>query len=367
MAKSPNNFLAAFQKDLEGIDGVGTSSQPPRYWYGFGNYVLNKIMSGSFYKGVPQGRITSLAGSSGAGKSFLAANLVKSAQDAGAIILVVDSENALDDEFMGKIGVDTENDYFYAAVTTVPQVTKVVSSFLKGYKKENGTAEDAPQAFVLIDSLDMLMTETELEHYEKGNQKGDQGQRNKQLKQMLRTFVQDVKNLNVTLVFTSQVYKNQDVLNGEGLWIVSDAVKYSASQIILLSKLKLKDKEAGDVAGIRMKCEGYKTRFTKPFQSVVVEVPYETGMDPYSGLLEVALALGVVEKKGSRYSLTGADESWYSKDLPKFGKQILDACEAAGSDKRLVVEDVEIDNEDFEGDSAKSRRQAKVTDAADTE
>ena len=62
MAKSPNNFLAAFQKDLEGIDGVGTSSQPPRYWYGFGNYVLNKIMSGSFYKGVPQGRITSLAG-----------------------------------------------------------------------------------------------------------------------------------------------------------------------------------------------------------------------------------------------------------------------------------------------------------------
>jgi len=355
-----NNFLKTFQKELEGIDGIGTSSQPPRYWYSFGNYVLNKIMSGSFNNGVPQGRITSIAGSSGAGKSFLAANLVKSAQDAGAIILVVDSENALDDDFMGKIGVDVDNDYFYAAVTTVPQVTKVVSSFLKGYKAENGTDENAPQAFILIDSLDMLMTETELDHYDKGNQKGDQGQRNKQLKQMLRTFVQDVKNLNVTLVFTSQVYKNQDVMNGEGLWIVSDAVKYSASQIILLSKLKLKDKEAGEVAGIRMKCEGYKTRFTKPFQSVVVEVPYDTGMDPYSGLLEVAISLGVVEKKGARYALKGADDSWYAKDIEKYGKQIIEACEAVSADARLTAEEVEIDMS--ENETAKSRRKAKATE-----
>lgn len=367
MAKTnSNSFLASFQKELANIDGVGTSSLPPRYWYGFGNFVLNKIMSGSFYKGVPQGRITSIAGSSGAGKSFLAANLVKSAQDAGAIILVVDSENALDDEFMGKIGVNTESDYFYASVTTVPQVTKVVSSFLKGYKADNGTAEDAPQAFILIDSLDMLMTETELDHYEKGNQKGDQGQRNKQLKQMLRTFVQDVKNLNVTLVFTSQVYKNQDVMNGEGLWIVSDAVKYSASQIILLSKLKLKDKEAGEVAGIRMKCEGYKTRFTKPFQSVVVEVPYETGMDPYSGLLEVAIALGVVEKKGARYLIKGQEDSWYAKDIAERGKEILEACEAVAVDNRLLVEDVEIDHADFEGEqTAKSRRASKAAAAAE--
>lgn len=367
MAKAPNKYIAAFKKELDGIDGVTTSSEPPRHWYSFGNYVLNKIMSGSFHRGVPQGRITSLAGSSGAGKSFLAANLVKAAQDSGASILIVDSENALDDIFMSKIGCDVDaDDYLYASVTTVPQVTKVVSSFLKGYKAEYGEAKDAPQAFILIDSLDMLMTETELDHYEKGNQKGDQGQRNKQLKQMLRTFVADIKVLNVTLVFTSQVYKNQDVMNGEGLWIVSDAVKYAASQIVLLSKLKLKDKTGGanDTVGIRMKCEGYKTRFTKPFQSVTVEVPYDTGMDPYSGLLEVAIALGVVEKKGSRYSIKGSDDTWYSKDLPTYGTQILNACEAAGTDIRLAIDEmVEVDTEDFEAEgSAKSRRKAKVTE-----
>lgn len=364
--KKPNSYITAFKKDLEDVDGVGTSSQPPRYWYSFGNYVLNKIMSGSFYTGVPQGRITSIAGASGAGKSFLAANLVKSAQDAGASILIVDSENALDDDFMSKIGCDvTADDYMYAAVTTVPQVTKVVSMFLKGYKEDHGEDADAPQAFILIDSLDMLLTETELDHYDKGNQKGDQGQRNKQLKQMLRTFVQDVKTLNVTIVFTSQVYKNQDVMNGEGLWIVSDAVKYAASQILLLSKLKLKDKAGGanETIGVRIKCEGYKTRFTKPFQTVTCEVPYDTGMDPYSGLIEVATALGAITKKGSRYSIAGEDDTWYAKDIEQFGARILEACEKIGKDKRLIVsDDVEVDTSD-EGGSAKSRRKAKVEEA----
>lgn len=356
------DFIKGFTKEIEGLEGVGTSSAPPRYWYSTGNYVLNKVISGSFYKGIPQGRITNLAGPSASGKSFVAANIVRSAQESGAMILIVDSENALDDEFMQKIGVDTDrDDYVYAGVTTINEVTKVVSRFLKGYKDSFGISEEAPQALILIDSLDMLITETEQEHYEKGNQKGDQGQRNKQLKQMLRTFVQDIKSLNVAIVCTSQVYKNQDVMNGEGVWIVSDAVKYSASQIVLLTKLKLKDKDAGNVAGIRMKCEGYKTRFTKPFQTVVVEVPYESGMDAYSGLLETAIEMGLVEKKGSRYQLAGKDETWYSKDIEKYAESILLQGEAQSN--AFLKAQVELHNEDMDTETkaeTTERRKQKV-------
>ena len=213
----------------------------------------------------------------------------------------------------------------------------------------------------------MLITETEQDHYEKGVQKGDQGQKNKQLKQMLRTFVQDIKRLNVTMVVTSQVYKNQDVLNGEGLWIISDAVKYSASQIVLLSKLKLKDKTDNAVSGIRMKAEGNKTRFTKPFQTVVVEVPYETGMDPYSGLLETAIELGVVEKKGSRYSIVGEADSWYSKDIATFAEKILLSCEAKTNAFLKANPDAEVDEDDLaaseEGLSKKkSKKFSKATE-----
>ena len=283
------DFLKEFNKTVDKMDGVGRSSQPPRYWYSTGNHVLNKIISGSFNRGIPQGRITNFSGPSASGKSFLVCNAMRESQKAGAIILVVDSENALDDDFVTAIGVDVKKDYHYVAVTTIAQAQAVVSSFLKGYKKEYGNDENAPQVLIVIDSLSMLLTDTEMDNYDKGVQKGDQGQRNKQLKAMLRAFTQDIKTLNVTMVCTSQVYKNQDVLNGEGLWIISDAVKYAASQIILLNKLKLRDSGSKDIEGIRMKCEGYKTRFTKPFQSVTIEVPYDSGMDPYNGLLEVAV------------------------------------------------------------------------------
>lgn len=357
------SFLKDFDKELSKFDGVGTSSLPPRYWYSTGNCTLNRIISGSFKKGIPQGRITNLAGSSGAGKSFVAANLVKAAQKDGAFCLVVDSENALDDEFMSKIGVNVKENYKYAEVTTIPQVIKVVSSFLKGYKKEYGEAEDAPQILILIDSLDMLMTETEEDNYDKGVTKGDQGQRNKQLKAMLRNFVQDIKKLNVAMVVTSQVYKNQDVTNGEGNWIVSDAVKYAASQIILLSKLKLKD-DSGKVqsySGIRMKCEGYKTRFTRPFQNITIEVPYETGMDPYSGLAEAAVELGVVKKSGGWHNIVGDDNKWYERDIGLYANIILDACEIKTEQfLRVRTDDYVIDTDNDQ--SAKSKRQEKATD-----
>lgn len=358
---SKMDFLKTFDKDVEKMTGIGTSSQPPRYWYSTGNYALNKVMSGSLTKGIPQGRITDLAGPSGAGKSFLAANLVASAQKAGAYCIVIDSENALDDDFMTKIGVDVENNYRYFEVTTIPHVTKLVSSFLSAYKAQEGEKEDGQQVLILIDSLDMLITETELDHFEKGDTKGDQGQKNKQLKAMLRTFVQAIKNLNISMICTSQVYKNQDIKNGEGVWIVSDAVKYACSQILLVQKKKLRvgEGEKSTVEGVRIIGEGYKTRFTKPFQKVDVEVPYETGMDPYSGLLEAAASVGIILKVGNRWRLKDSDELWYGKYLSEHADDIIAALEKA--DLSLDLPEDEVDTTDAETKAdTKARRKAKV-------
>lgn len=360
--KQKFDFLDSFDKEIEKMEGLASSSAPPRYWFGFGNYVLNKVMSGDFRNGVPQGRITSLAGPSGSGKSFIAANLVAAAQKDGAYCLVLDSENALDDDFMEKIGVNTNDSYKYVGVTTIPQVTKVISSFLKGYKNSFETDITGPKIMILIDSLDMLMTETEAAHYEKGDTKGDQGQRNKQLKAMLRSFVQDIKHLNVTIVVTSQVYKNQDVTNGEGVWIVSDAVKYSCSQIMLITKLKLKTADKKSTIGVRMICEGLKTRFCLPFQKVTAEVPYNSGMDPTSGLIEAAVRLGAVIKKGSRYSIAGSDTTWYEKDMEPYIDQILEGCIKLGVDDRLCEVEFEDDEVGETAKQTKLRRQENATE-----
>lgn len=360
------NFMDDFNKEIDSIEGIGTSSKPPRYWYSTGNYVLNRIISGNFLNGIPQGRITNLAGPSGAGKSFIACNLLAAAQRQGAICIVIDTEGALDDDFVAKIGLDpTDENYFYYDVDTIPNVTKVVSKFLKGYKAEYGESTDAPQVVFLIDSLDMLMTETEQEHFDKGVTKGDQGQKNKQLKAMLRSFVQAIKHVNVAMLCTSQVYKNQDLNNGDGLWIVADAVKYAASQIVLIQKRKLKDdaKDAkvNDYAGVRMICEGYKTRFTKPFQKVEVEVPYESGMDTMSGLKEVAVKAGVLIPRGSRLQLIGSEETWFERDMQNWLPQILAALTKIDNPLGVDIKQEDIDTTTETTAETKERRKQKAS------
>ncbi|MGI0075908.1 MAG: hypothetical protein ACREAU_00700 [Nitrosopumilaceae archaeon] len=349
-------FLTDFNKTIQKLDGVSSNSEPPRWWFSTGNHVLNKVISGSFLRGIPQGRVTLFAGPSSSGKSFLTGNVVRQAQKEGAFVLIVDSENALDDDFMGAISVDVKNNYYYTSVTTINQMQKVISSFIKGYKAEYGTNIDAPKVLIGIDSLSMLMTDTELEHYEKGDQKGDMGQKNKQLKTTMRGIAQDIKELNISIVVTSQVYRNQDLMNGEGVWIIPDALRYSASQIILLTKLKLKQTGSSVVDGIRMKAEGYKTRFTKPFQTVTIEVPYDTGMDSFNGLLDVAVEMGIIKQMGGWFALNGSDKKWRQTDFAIYAEDILVKAE---SQRAKYLEAVEEDIDESKEISAKLRRKEK--------
>ena len=47
-----------------------------------------------------------------------------------------------------------------------------------------------------------------------------------------------------------------------------------------------------------------KTRYAKPFEGVQVEIPYETGMNPYSGLVDIFEKAGLLKKTGNRLEYT---------------------------------------------------------------
>lgn len=311
------SFLKDFRKSIAKIESVTTNFGPPSHWYTTGNYALNKILSGSFLKGIPQNRITVLSGPSGSGKSFLLCNALKSAQDANAFVLILDSETALDKKFMGAIGVKTDEEHLqYAGVSLFSDVTKVVSEFITEYEKAYGRDDmSKPKVVIALDSLDMLLTESENNNFEGGVQKGDQGQRSKQAKHMLRTIVNRISRIPATFLMTHQVYPNTDLMNGQGLWIVNNAVRYSASQIALITRSKLK--EGSEVIGINMKVEAYKSRFAKLGSKVEIEVPYTSGMNPFSGLVEILEEKGVLRKEGRSYvtTINGEDIKFQEKNL----------------------------------------------------
>ena len=78
-----------------------------------------------------------------------------------------------------------------------------------------------------------------------------------------------------------------------------------------MKKLKLKEDLDGNktssVNGIRAACKVMKTRYAKPFEGVQVKIPYETGMDPYSGIFDLLEAKGMLKKQGNRYAYTTVD------------------------------------------------------------
>lgn len=307
-------FLNKFKKDLAKVDTVNVGVPNTEEWLSTGNYALNYGLSGDFTKGVPLKRITLWAGPSGSGKSFITSNIIVQAQKEGYHILALDSENALDKNYLEKIGVDTSEDKFtYIAVTMIEDVNRVLSDFFSGYIKEYGKDnKEAPKTLVVIDSLAMLSSKTELENYEGGVIKGDQGQLAKRRKAMLRLATAHIARLPIAMVITDHVYP-QDIMLGDGAWAITNSTKFSASIIGIITKLKLK--EAGEVTGVRMRFETYKSRFAKLGTKIELEVPYNKGMSPFSGLIPLLEDLGVVQdstvpgkKQGWKMSIIDGEE-----------------------------------------------------------
>ena len=101
--------ISKFRKDItKAIDGLSIGFNDPTDWVSTGNHALNYLISGDFNKGVPLGKVTVFAGESGSGKSFICSgNLVRHAQEQGIFVVLIDSENALDEAWLHALGVDT--------------------------------------------------------------------------------------------------------------------------------------------------------------------------------------------------------------------------------------------------------------------
>ena len=303
MAKSFD--VSKFRKDLtKSISGMSTGFNDPTDWISTGSYALNYLISGDFHKGVPLGKVTVFAGESGAGKSyFCAGNIVKHAQDQGIFVVLIDSENALDESWLHALDVDTsEEKLLKLNMSMIDDVAKTISTFMSDYKSM--AEEDRPKVLFVVDSLGMLLTPTDIDQFNKGDMKGDMGRKPKQLTALVRNTVNMIGSCNVGLVCTNHTYASQDMFDPDDKISGGQGFIYASSIVVAMKKMKLKEDEAGnkisEVRGIRAGCKVMKTRYAKPFEGVQVKIPYETGMNPYSGLVELFEKKGLLEKQGNR-------------------------------------------------------------------
>jgi RecA/RadA recombinase len=297
--------VSKFRKSItKSIAGLSIGFNDPTDWVSTGNYALNYLISGDFNKGIPLGKVTVFAGESGAGKSYICSgNIVRHAQEQGVFVVLIDSENALDEDWLKALNVDTSEDKLLKLnMAMIDDVAKTVNDFMNEYKAMN--EEDRPKVLFVIDSLGMLLTPTDVDQFNKGDLKGDMGRKPKALTALVRNCVNMFGSANVGLVATNHTYASQDMFDPDDKISGGQGFIYASSIVVAMKKLKLKEDEDGnkvsDVRGIRAGCKVMKTRYAKPFESVQVKIPYETGMNPYSGLVDLAEKQELLVKDGNR-------------------------------------------------------------------
>ena len=296
--------ISKFRKEItKSIEGLSIGYNDPTDWVSTGNFGLNYLISGDFNKGVPLGKVTVFAGESGSGKSFICSgNLVRHAQQQGIYVVLIDSENALDEKWLHALGVDTsETKLLKLNMAMIDDVGKTISEFMKSYKALPET--DKPKVLFIIDSLGMLLTPTDVNQFEAGDMKGDMGRKPKALTALVRNCVNMLGSHNVGLVATNHTYASQDMFDPDDKISGGQGFVYASSIVVAMKKLKLKEDEDGnkisDVMGIRAACKIMKTRYAKPFESIQVKIPYESGMSPYSGLTDMFEKSNALKKEGN--------------------------------------------------------------------
>ena len=326
------NFLKDIAKeignDYASLVSDGVSAGDTAGFIDTGSHIFNALLSGSIYGGIPNNKITAIAGETSTGKTFFCLGIVQhfleSNPDAGVIYF--ESESAISKQMIEDRGIDS-NRMLLVPVTTVQEFRLQAIKILDKYIEQS--AEERKPLMFVLDSLGMLSTTKEVEDSEAGKETRDMT-RAQVVKSIFRVLTLKLGKANVPLIVTNHTYDvvgayipTKEMGGGSGL-------KYAASTIVYLSKKK--EKDGKEVIGNIIKCKTAKSRLTKENSNVETRLFYDRGLDRYYGLLELGEKHGVLERKGNRFIIgeSSVYPSAILKDPDKyFTKELMDKLDEA--------------------------------------
>lgn len=266
-------------------------------WLFTPTYDLNRILSGSLFKGVAEKTHTLLVGPESSGKSsFMCLNLA-AAQKAGYTPIIIDTEGAWTEDFVKRWGIDPEK----AIVINTPWVEDIMVELAKII--DNGWTKLA----IALDSIGALESRKMLDDGIKGDIKADQGTLQKKIKRIMKMLVGIVK-IQDSIAFSAGHYYGSPSRYADADQIGGGKYpKLAADYLITLKKTQVFENpnaskaERGKVIGTRIYAATLKNRFYPPFQEALFEINYQDGVNKIAGIVDVAMDMNLIERAGAWY------------------------------------------------------------------
>ena len=334
----------------EGIEGGDVTS-----YISTGSYLLNAQLSGSIFKGYPKNKTFAIAGESTTGKTFIVLGMIKTFLDdhPKAFALVFETEGAYTKDMFDERGIDSTRVLVLPVVTVQEfrhQALNIIQDKLDTAKK------DWKDIVIVLDSLGNISTEKEMEDSLAGKSTQDMT-RAKLIKSVFRVLRLKTGKADIPMLLTNHTYMSMD-LYPKPIMSGGRGIYYASDNIIYLTKAKEKEKKDGKdvIVGNQITCTLMKGRGTKENTKIKLLLRYDLGLNPYWGLAEMAVEMGIWHKTGN-YCITAPQgqegvkhffKAIYKTPEKFFTQDVLDAIDAQIGPKFLYGSSLEMENENNE-------------------
>ena len=325
-----SDLRKAFRKSVGSSDAAESAMAKVTEYLDSGSYAINRVLTGDIHKGFPMGRITTIYGESGSGKSLLAANAIIDAlkNKNFQAVYYFDSEGGALWNYIKNSGVDLEQIEHVPVHSIEDCATKILQLYdslvqaAAEYKQDPQNNEE-PRILCILDSYGALAADKLVADAVKDKMAQDMGLGAKLKNNMIRGLMMRVVQSNCPLIVVNHTYSDPSAMFASKFKAIpgGEGLKFASHVMLQMTKLLIKsgdtefltgsESENDDVGlykGNRIRAFCVKNRVVKPCFEATMFIDFSNGIAKYDGLIEDAVRMGFIEEVRGGYIVKSYSE-----------------------------------------------------------